>query len=51
MDALYFFDFGLIFPPATYMYGGRGRIILNWILENQEGVVWTVFIWYGGGNL
>jgi hypothetical protein len=22
-----------------------GRIILKWILESQDGVVWTGFIW------
>jgi hypothetical protein len=33
-----------------------GRIILRWILEKQDGVVWTGFIWLrigtsGGGLL
>jgi hypothetical protein len=27
-----------------------GRIILNWILEKQDGVVWTRFIWFRKGK-
>jgi hypothetical protein len=34
---------------STWKFKGAGRIILKWIFERWEGMMWTGFIWLSTG--